>query len=301
MPPVINTVTPATGISIGGGCVTIDGTGFALPSLGESLRVLFDGVESPEAGAINDTTIVALTPPGVVGVVDVTVENTLPGPVVETDVLVGGFTYQRPQIETNRDLAASADSALLVLTRELITELRRTVLANTHHDMHPEYVDAFSAAEGEEVQADAPSLKVTGPTVVEDRFYSLNGKFDVEGIAGVFRNFHQPTTVRLDYSYVGVTRTKGEAFNLWNALTLFLNRQIFLDVAQDGSDKANGVVSFELNPNWDERAEFTTTTRQGFHQFTGSLHLRGVHTVAREVCESRRVDDVILTTEQITP
>ena len=303
--PTVSTVTPNRGLTIGEDCVTIVGTGFPTILSGGTLRVLFGGVEAKEAGAINDTTIIAITPDGVVGDVDVTVEVTDPGPVVTSDTLVNGFSYRRPDIQTNRSFANSQDSAVLLVTRQLIFELRRTVIENVHHDMHPEYVDAVSAAQGQEVQASAPSLKVIGPTIVEDRFYALNGNYDVETVAGSpggaqFLAYTQPVTVRLDYQYVGVGRTKGEAFNLWRALTLFLDRYNYVTIPKDGSDPANGVISFELNPNREDRAQFQTTNRQGFHQFEGSLNVRGVHTVSRPQCESRSLDeDVKLTIEKI--
>lgn len=298
----INSVTPSQVLSVGEDCVTIIGTDFAPPSSGQFSRVFFGGIPALSGGAIDATTIIALVPPGLLGAADVTVEIVTPGtPDVVTDsiTLVAGVTYQRPSIQTNRDQSASGDSVLTVVTRELISELRRTVIANAHHDMHPEYVDVTSEAEGQEVQSEAPNLKLVGPTVTEDRFYSTNGAFDELVVLPDFNVFHQPVTVRLDYQYVGVGRTKGEAFNIWNALTLFLNRKIFLEVARDGLDKTNGTISFELNPTWEERGEFSTTSRQGFHQFAGALHLRGVHATARPICPGKEVDVTVLTTEII--
>jgi len=301
MPPTISTITPDNGLSIGEDCVTIVGTGFGLPSLGQSVRVLFGGVESPEAGAIDANTIIALTPPGILGDVDVVVENTLPGPVIESVTAVDGYTYRRPNIATNRDKAASEDAVILVVNRELISELRRTVLQNTHHDTHPEYVDAFSEARGTEVMSTAPNLKVVGPTVSEDRFYSVNGAYSEAGLAGVFNNYTQPVTVRLDYKFVGVGRTSGEAANLWRAITLWLDRTSVIEIARDGNDKANGVLAFELAATPEERGDFGTTDRQGFYQFSGAFHVRGVHAVSRAVCPSREVLDSVLTTIKITP
>jgi len=297
--PTVNTLTPNTGFSRGGTCVTIDGADFLLPSAGGTVKVYFNDVEAVEGGPVDDTTVLVLTPPGILGVVDVRVENVPDTGTTEPTTVVGGFTYQLPQLETNRDLGVSEDSVLLLVTRTLIKEFRRAVIANTHHDIHPEYVDALSASQGQEVQAVAPNLKVIGPNVSEDRFYSLNGRFNIETVPG-FDVYDQPVTVRLDYDYVGVGRSKGEAFNLWSAITAYLNRSIFLEVPKDGLDPVNGVIAFELNPTFDERAKFRTTTRQGFHQFTGALHLRGVHAVANLVCPGRRVVDCVIVTEKLT-
>lgn len=303
--PTISTITPATGLSIGENCVIVEGTGFNDLASGGSIRVLFGGVESPEYGVIDSTRVIALTPPGEVGTADLTIENIgAGGAPVEGTTVADAFTYTRPDLQTNRDLSASPDSALLVVTRQLVKELRRTVIENVQYDMHPEYVDAESAALGIEKQAVAPSLKIVGPTVTEDPFYRINGRFAIETLAGApggaeFLAYTQPVTVRMEFQFVGVGRTKGEAVNLWNALTLFFDRTPDLEIPLDGEDKANGTISFEINPDWDQRGEFQSTNRQGFYQFSGAFSVRGIQTVSRPLCESRGADDLIVTPEQI--
>lgn len=301
-PPVVEAIEPRVGLSVGDDCVTIRGHNFGLESEGRTTKVLFGGVEAPQSGAIDGDTVIALTPQGQLGDVDVVIEVR----DSTTDVLLfavtvdNGFTYQRPNVETNRDELASEDSALLVLTRELIKDMRRTILANVVYDTHPEYVDAFSVTVPEEAQASAPNLKILGPEVSEDSFYSLRQAFTLETPSG-FQAHHRPTTFRLDYRFVGIGKTKGEAINIWDALNLWLNRTVFLVVPQDGVNKDNGTLSFELNPTFDERGEFLTTTRQGFYQFEGGFHLRGVHTVARPLCLSRAVLECVQTIVQIPP
>jgi len=303
--PTITSVTPAGGLSLGETFVTIIGTGFNDIASGGTVNVLFGGVSALEAGVVDATKIIALTPGGVLGAADVTVENVPASGPPEPTTLLAAFTYRRPRIATERDKATSEDCAVLVITRTLVAELRRTVLENTHHNMHPEYVDVASAAAEQEVQSGEPSLQVLGPTVVEDPFYRINGRFAIETLAGSpggaeFDNYHQPVTVRLDYSYVGVAKTKGEAMNLWEALTRYLDRTSFLEIPMDGSDKANGVISIEINPVWEQRANFSVnTTRSGFAQFTGALVLRGVQTIAAKVSESRGADQTIITQEPI--
>ena len=308
--PIVSGVSPANGLSLGETFVTITGTGFNDELSGGSVRVFFGTLEAKEAGLVNATTILALTPPGALGSVDVVVQNITPQPdptppLVEPGSLVAGFEYRRPSIETRID--RTTDDAILIVTRTLVSELRRTVLENTHHDMHPEYVDATSATEEQEVQATAPSLKVIGPDVQEDRFYALNGRFAIETLAGSpggaqYSVFAQPVTVSLRFDYAGLARTKGEAMNLWGALTLFIDRTPYLAVPQDGLDPANGTLQFELNPVWDQRGVFSSkTTRDGFVQFTGAMMLRGVHTVSRQAAESRSADTLLPEVENFDP
>ncbi|WP_228001489.1 IPT/TIG domain-containing protein [Nocardia australiensis] len=80
--PTLGTPTPASGPASGGTSVTLPGTGLATTAF-----VTFGGVVAPFA-VISDTEVVAVTPPGVAGAVDIVV-TTSGGSVTS----VGGFTY----------------------------------------------------------------------------------------------------------------------------------------------------------------------------------------------------------------
>lgn len=80
--PTIVSMTPTSGTTLGGTSVTITGTNFST-----STSVTFDGVAA-SFGVVNSTTLVAITPPGSAGSVDVTV-TTLAG----TATAAGAYTY----------------------------------------------------------------------------------------------------------------------------------------------------------------------------------------------------------------
>jgi len=295
-PPLVYSLTPNSGLSLGETCVTIRGINFADEASGGTVRVYFNDVLVQEGGVIDSDTLIVVTPAGPLETVDVRVENVFPGmpETVLAFTLVDAFTYERPNLATRRD--HKYDNAVLVVTRTLISELRRTVIQNVTWGMHPEFVDAFSAPEEQEVQSSEPSLKIVGPVIQEDRFYATNGRFQVgpnvdpaSGAVidpvpgGVFTEHVNPVTVRLDYQYVGVGRTKGEAINLWGAITRYFNRTAVLTVPVDGNDPANGTVDIEMSVVWEERAEVGQTNRDGFFQFTGAFVLRGVHTVGEKI------------------
>lgn len=80
--PTVTTLVPTSGPTSGGTTVTITGT-----DLGSTESVTFGGTLAPFA-AIDDTTVAAVTPPGVAGAVDVVVTNP-----AGSDTVVGGFTY----------------------------------------------------------------------------------------------------------------------------------------------------------------------------------------------------------------
>ncbi|GGL35961.1 hypothetical protein GCM10011588_58490 [Nocardia jinanensis] len=80
--PTLGTPSPASGPASGGTAVTIPGT-----DLTTTESVTFDGVLAP-FNALSDTTLVAVTPPGTVGAVDI--EVTTGG---GSATAVGAFTY----------------------------------------------------------------------------------------------------------------------------------------------------------------------------------------------------------------
>jgi len=303
--PTVSAITPSQGRTLGSTLVEITGTDFVPPTprasfetpTGPFTRVFFDGVAAEEVAVISSTRILCLTP-STGGApddsVDVRVENFDPsGPTVEPTTVVDGFTYKRASIETRRDHAT--DSGVLIVHRTLLDELRRTVVSEVHHDKHPEYVDPLATSE--ESQAKTPSLKLRGPNVSEDRFYSTNGRLEKDLGTGVFETLDETVTVMLAYDYVGVGRTSGEAFNLWQALTTYLKRTPFLVVPRDGVDPSNGTVRIELAPVWEERADFKPTNREGVFQFNGALVLRGVPVASSKLGETFWVTDDLPTVD----
>lgn len=294
--PTITTLTPAVGLTRGETFVSIVGTDFNDEASLGTVAVFFDNVEASEVGVVSSTRLICLTPRSTrvePAAVDVRVENVPAAGPVEPTTAVDAFTYHRPKIETLRD--HSTDDPVLIVNRQLVSDLRRFVLANIHHDMHSEYVDALSAAAQEEVQASAPHLKLLGPNIQEDPFYAVRDKQNtqISPVPGTFERFGPPITVKLTYSYVGVGRTKGETLNLWGALTDWIKNTPFLEVPVDGVDKANGIVEFELAAIWEDRADIRSqSTREAVFQFSGSMVIRGVHTSLNKIGEGADTLDV---------
>lgn len=305
--PTVNTVTPNNGFSIGETFVTIDGTGFNLAATG-TVKVKFNGVEATEVKVISSTTLTCLTPRGIpdTNPIDVEVINVTPNPpgpdLEEGTTVVGAFTYRRPNIATRRD--HTTDGTILCLTRKLVSDLRQYVIENVRYDTHPEYVDQVSVLEEEEVQASLPSLKIIGPEVQEETGeYRANGRLDSEDQVApdTWDQYQQPLSLRLTWNYVGVGRTKGEAFNLYEAMALYFERTPELEVFVNGVDDTNGVALFEMEQIWEEQASFRSqATRQAIYQFTGSFEVRGVPALAHKVGEVPELtEDPTLLSEQL--
>ncbi|MDA0353708.1 MAG: IPT/TIG domain-containing protein [Chloroflexi bacterium] len=82
--PLVTTVVPATGPTVGGTAVTISGTGFVAGA-----TVTFDGVAATAVNVTNSTTITATTPAHATGAVAVAVRN----PDSQSGTLASGFVY----------------------------------------------------------------------------------------------------------------------------------------------------------------------------------------------------------------
>ncbi|MFB3855078.1 MAG: IPT/TIG domain-containing protein [Vicinamibacterales bacterium] len=88
-------VTPSRGATTGDEMVIVTGTGF----IAGQTSVRFGDEPSRAVAVTNQTTLVAVTPPGAAGVVDVTVE--VPG---GSGSLPSSFTYERPAADDGPDL-----------------------------------------------------------------------------------------------------------------------------------------------------------------------------------------------------
>lgn len=318
--PVVTSITPTTGITLGETLVTIVGSGFLLTGVGV-VTVKFGTLVATEVKVLTSTLLTCLTPrqeaPDMVGpsgpgtlAVDVEVAN-VPDPAgpPEPTVTLAAFTYRRPDLSTRRD--HTNDSAIICLNRKIVADLRQFVIANIHHEMHPEYASPVSAAAGEEAQATAPAIKLMGPDFQEVRGdYALNGRQEVALAApgpspnvAEFDILDEPLTLLVSYDYVGTGRTKGEAFQLWTALQRYFKRTPDIEVFANGVDATAGILRLEMNVIREERGRFRVAvgaSRQAIYQFQGSFEIRGLPILNEKLGEGYKLDeDPVLTMEQI--
>lgn len=270
--PVVNTLSPSGGLTVGGTFIDIDGSGFNLAGVG-TVTVKFGGRYAAEVKVLSATRVICVTPWGDPGPVQVEVSNVT-GALTETTTIIDGFTYARPDLSTRPNL--STHSEVAIITRTLVSEFRRAVLSNTHHDMHPEYADLESAADAQETQATAPNIRITGPDISDDPFYAHRGRIQ-DAIPGGFTEYHEPLSVMLTYQCIGVGRTPSEAANLWTEIARYFKMTPMLRVYRNGVDDTDGSIEFEMMTVPEDRARFRSeATRQATYQFSGSFQVRGV-------------------------
>lgn len=277
--PAITSITPATGHSLGLTFVRIVGTNFNDEASGGTVNVLFGGVQATEIKLISATLIHCLTPGGDIQAVDVIVQNITPNPpgadIVEFDTSTLGFEYQRPDISTPADL--SNYSTLTNITRKLVSDFRRTILAATFHDAHPDYADSDSAALNIEKQTSVPHIKIVGPRIADDREYPLNQQTEIEKAGDLYDIIADPVIVRLEYNFLCVAKTTGEVDNLLIAVFKYFKYTPFLNVFKNGVDDTEGIAKHEMDIIPEDRGTATSrATRQGVYQYRGSFELRGV-------------------------
>ena len=242
--PTLTGVSPATGPTGGGDVVRLTGTGFAL-----QIAVLFGDVPG-EVLSVRDEAGVSLadvrTPAHADAPVDVTLRNLdatgIPVPGEEA-TLVGGYRFLRPRIVAESDLTR--------LVRALLRELKRQVLANVSMTVSVDYDD--TTVDGMSVIAisQLPSLVLSGPRVVENRFFSTNEPHEdvVPGASGPeLMRRRPPYTVDLSFTLTAASDRTVELLNLMATAATFLNRNRWVELPRDPDDPAAGTTRWEMDP-----------------------------------------------------
>ena len=108
--PVVNYVSPVSGLTTGGTEVTITGSNFIenLTGPDTGTRVKFGSLNAASVTVISDTRLIATTPPvASPGPVSITVSNAHINPVWLDVTLANAFTYNSPEpiLETDLTLA----------------------------------------------------------------------------------------------------------------------------------------------------------------------------------------------------
>jgi hypothetical protein len=290
--PTISGVNPASGSTRGGNVVRIAGTNFRLPppppvdgpvlsDQQKTVSVKFQGVESAWAYSASSSLILARVPEWS-GPYDITFPAPLNVRVANLDdagvEIVGeNVTLPAAYAITRPDLVA--ESYLQRVVREIIALFRRHVIANTHYSTGRDF--SLSPSLQETLRASGPLLQLVGPTLVLNRFYSLNQE-DPEsdplgGITGMRRR-KPPVTVDLVLTVVPWANNEGHLHALVQALMLFGRDIKFVRVAVDPLDLSKGTKDYEFEPEWDSFPEMNSDpTADDLVYSVSRCVVRGVH------------------------
>jgi len=242
--PALTGINPAAGPTSGGDLVRLVGTGFA-----PNVAILFDGA-SAEVLSVREEAGVWLAdvrpPAHLEGAVDVLLRNLdvdgvpVPG---EDALLAGAYRFLRPRIVSESDLTR--------IVRTLLRELKRQVLANASMTVSVDYDDTTIDGLNVVALSKLPSLVLSGPRVVENRFFSTNEPHEdmIPGAGGPeLQRRRPPLTVDLAFTLTAASDRTVELLNLMAAVATFLNRNRWIALPRDPEDDGAGTVRWEMDP-----------------------------------------------------
>jgi hypothetical protein len=267
--PILTALGPAAGPASGGDLVRLHGVGFAA-----RVQVLFGGVAATvlnvrEEGGESFADV--RTPAHPPGAVDATLRNLdaegapVPG---EEASLASAYRFERAPIVREADLTR--------VVRALLRELKRQVIENVSASVALDYDDTPSDGLNVVAIARLPSLVLSGPRLVENRFFSTNepNEDTVAGPSGPeLQRRRPPFTVDLGFTITAASDRTVELLNLLAATATFLNRNRWLVLDRDPADPTLGAVRWEMDPDGEVR---TRLDGEGeVRVFTAGLVVRG--------------------------
>lgn len=273
MPPVISSIAPVTGLTMGRELATISGTGFniAVDSDGVArMGVKFGTLEATRVRVRSTTALDCLTPIADPAVYALEVED------LDTslkDTLASAFTFGRPEIG-----GGAEQSDLWRVIEALIVELKRQVLEEVVLTTQVEFDDVTGDDLSIIKVAKTPALVLVGPDVAEsggpharvvEEFVHLGG--------GAYERPRSLDVMDLRFRLHGVDDKSVRLFNLMREVISFFRRNPVLSVLSDPSDPNSAIREFDLLPP--NPSEWRTQTAPNIHnlrQFSGEFRISGV-------------------------
>ena len=249
--PTLIAISPATGPSGGGDLVRLRGTGFA-----ERVQVLLGSAVATVLNvraAGGESFADVRTPVHAPGAIDVLLRNLDPdgAPVPgEEATLPAACRFLRAPIVCEADLTR--------VVRGLLRELKRQVIENVSASVALDYDDTPSDGLNVVAMAKLPSLVLSGPRLVENRFFSTNEPREdaVTGPSGPeLQRRRPPFTMDLGFTITAASDRTVELLNLLAATATFLNRNRWLELDRDPGDPSKGTVRWEMDPDGEVRTK----------------------------------------------
>ena len=280
--PAITSLSPTTGPTGGKILVEILGSGFRLPPIPptgptdgivpKTVDVQFDGVSATGVQVIADGRLTCLPVSHLAATVDVKIINLddFGVPIGGEEVTeADGFDYALPSLTDQSDLTR--------LVRGIIREFKKQVLPNTVLTVSTE----FDSDTGDMLNitdiAEHPGLILIGPSLAENRFYSVNAPQETPA-PGVdeFYLRRPPKTVDLGFDIVGTSDNSVELLNLMFQTQQFFERNKIISMLRDAADPSKGSVEYEIEI--DDAGDLKAAGRANIsnvRNFSGSFTITG--------------------------
>ena len=178
-PPNVFLIRPSVGSTGGRTLITIGASELRTTGDQPSVRVLFDGIESPRVDVHAESLLSCLTPAHVPGVVDVEVIKLDPD---EATVVVGAFEFARPDLVVN--------SLVETIARHLLRRFREQVIENTVFSQDTDWDDFALDFLDRAAIAELPTVVLAGPRIPQNSFYqdhTRRTREEPDGSISVFR------------------------------------------------------------------------------------------------------------------
>lgn len=284
--PTFSSINPGIGHTAGRVVVEIVGTNFQLPTIPDhgpvpgpvpkTVRVLFGDVPAELVEVVTASRLFVTTPIHDPGAVAVTIQNLDADgvPIAGEDVLSPDavYSFMRPTL-TGEPVN---ESDLQRLVRTLVLELRRQIVDGVTISENTDY-DPDTGAEISVINVPSfPHIVLIGPTLKENRFYSVNDPPDFEDEDGNFVERKVPKTYDVFFNIIGVSNRRLEMLNLMHVTANFFRDNTELRMNLSATDPSKGYREFELDLTEDGGfAANGKANNSNVQSFSGRCMIRG--------------------------
>jgi hypothetical protein len=223
-------------------------------------------------GAAIDITATASGKVRVIDAYDVTLENLLDnGPPVagETVTAVRAFTFRRPDLGEESELARVFRSLMRMLKRQVLENVAFT----THTDFDPTTADTLNLAYVQRL----PAIVLANVETPDDPEYRIEYDEDIQVGEDRFIQRRAPAVVMLKLDLIGVSDDPIEVLNLLNVVRIFFRKNPYLRHDRDPADASRGQVRYDLQYTF---AGPASVTHQGentnVESFAAEVRVRGI-------------------------
>lgn len=280
----VTAIAPAVGHSGGKTLVEITGGDFQLPptpaatgvvpEAAPTMRVLIDGVPATKVAVVDASTLYCLTPKGDPDAAtprDVVVQTIdTDGNVLQTATLAAAYSFQRPNINEEGELAH--------VLRAFIVDLRRQVLHNVNFSTHTDY----DAETGEVTQLayvqQLPALIIGDLSAPENRSGPSTAHVEYRVSGDRFVQRRPPRIFNMHFTITGVTDNPLTVLNLLEAVEMYFQKNGYVEVARRNG--TTDTVQYEMRATFGEPVSVTHHGDDGkaknVEAFTGQVHIRNI-------------------------
>lgn len=180
-----------------------------------------------------------------------------------------GFTYQRPDL--------SEESELARVVRAFMQELKRQIIPNVNLSTHTDYDAATGDLLNLTYVEELPAIVLANLEIPEDRIHAVQEPPDFDQEDDRFIERRPAVAVDVTCTLVGVSDNPVEILNLMQVVRMFFKKNPYLELDRATDHPEYGTVKYEMDFSF---AGPVSVTHQGdnsnVESFGGQIAIRGV-------------------------